>query len=192
VNCAETSEPIDLPFGLIVDSGGPKETRVQWYSPDGANVHNFNSICQVAPMYPATLCRELCKTAEPIYLPFELWTRNSTSSVIFARWRRCAHMGGHIGTAWRIKFEPSVCSGDAVLCQITITTNAQVTASKNSIAVETPHNASVDCYAVVTCAIIACNALQFLYAIIAGFQRVRKYSWGQSVAANDSVWWNHV
>jgi len=27
----------------------------------GANVHNFNCIHQVAPVYPMTLCRELCK-----------------------------------------------------------------------------------------------------------------------------------
>jgi len=27
----------------------------------------------------------------------------STSSVVFARWRHCAHMGGHIGDTWRIR-----------------------------------------------------------------------------------------
>jgi len=41
--------------------------------------------------------------------------------------------------------------------------------------------------------VIACNALQFLHAIIAGVQTCWKiFIWGKSVAANDSVWWNHV
>jgi len=30
------------------------------------------------------------------------WTEGSTSSVIFSRWRKCAHMGGHIGATWRV------------------------------------------------------------------------------------------
>jgi len=64
-------------------------------------------------MYPTTLCRELCKkTAEPIIygLGCELdWAEGSTSSIIFARWRQCAHMEGHIGATWRIRLNrPSV------------------------------------------------------------------------------------
>jgi len=31
------------------------------------------------------------------------WTEGSTSSVVFARWRQCSHMGGHISAAWRIR-----------------------------------------------------------------------------------------
>jgi len=31
------------------------------------------------------------------------WAEGSTSSVVFARWRQCAHMGRDIGTAWRIR-----------------------------------------------------------------------------------------
>ena len=39
MSCAETAEPIDLPFELwLVDPGGPKEAQVQSYSPGGANV----------------------------------------------------------------------------------------------------------------------------------------------------------
>jgi len=42
------------------------------------------------------------ETAEPIDLPFGLWsstrrTEGSTNSIVFARWRQYAHMGGHIG-----------------------------------------------------------------------------------------------
>jgi len=66
VSCAETAEPIDLPFGLW--------TRVCWRK------HKFNCIRQVAPMCPP------------------LW----------AHWRHLANT-----------IEPSICGGDAVLCQIT-------------------------------------------------------------------------
>ena len=31
------------------------------------------------------------------------WAEASTSSIVFARWRQCSHMGGHIGTTWRIR-----------------------------------------------------------------------------------------
>jgi len=44
-----------------VDLGGAKEAQIQWNSAGGTTVHNFNCIWQVAPMYPMTLCRELCK-----------------------------------------------------------------------------------------------------------------------------------
>jgi len=47
MSCAETAEAIDLPYGLW--------TRV------GRRKHKFNHICQVAPMYPTTLCSELYK-----------------------------------------------------------------------------------------------------------------------------------
>jgi len=50
------------------------------------------------------------KTAEPIDLLFGLWlfglwtpvSEGSTSSIVFARWRQCALMGGFIGATWRI------------------------------------------------------------------------------------------
>jgi len=49
------------------------------------------------------------KTAKPIHLPFRLWTRlkwakGCTSAIVFARWRQCALMEGHV----------------AVTCQITL------------------------------------------------------------------------
>jgi len=45
--------------------------------------------------------------AKPVDLPFGLWTQvgqRKHSSVIFARWRQGAHMGGHIGATWRVLF----------------------------------------------------------------------------------------
>jgi len=32
------------------------------------------------------------------------WAKGSTSSIVFARWRHCAHMWGHIGATWRMRF----------------------------------------------------------------------------------------
>jgi len=49
MSCAETAEPIDSPFGMWTSVGQRK--------------HKFNRIHQVAPMYPMTLCRELCKNS---------------------------------------------------------------------------------------------------------------------------------
>jgi len=31
------------------------------------------------------------------------WAKGSTNSITFARWRQCAHMGGHIDATWRIR-----------------------------------------------------------------------------------------
>jgi len=57
----------------------------------------------------------------------------STCLIVFAGWRQCAYMGGHVVATWQHgrahwchlanMTEPSVCGGDAVLCQITLTTS---------------------------------------------------------------------
>jgi len=73
MSCAETAELIHLPFGLC--------TRV------GRRKHEFNCICQMAPMCAISIvfarwCQRTwrhsavscAKTAEPIDLPFGLWT----------------------------------------------------------------------------------------------------------------------
>jgi len=72
--------------------------QFQSYSPGGANVLDD------------ALPWAVKKTAEPIDLPFGLWTRvdrKSTSSIIFARWSHCVHMGQHIGATWRIRLNRS-------------------------------------------------------------------------------------
>jgi len=46
------------------------------------------------------------ETAEPIELPFGLWTpvgRRKQSFIVFATWRQCAHIVGHTGGTWRIR-----------------------------------------------------------------------------------------
>jgi len=47
------------------------------------------------------------KTAEPIDLPFGLWTRVGPRKHKFNRVRRHALMGGHIGAIWRIRLNHS-------------------------------------------------------------------------------------
>ena len=45
------------------------------------------------------------KTAEPIHLPFWLWIERAegcTNSIVFARWRQCALVRGHIAVTCRI------------------------------------------------------------------------------------------
>jgi len=77
--------------------------------------------CKVYILF-AVSCAE---TAELIDVSFGLWTRVSRKKhklVIFARWRQRAHMGGHVRRHLANTTEPSICGGDAVLCQITLTT----------------------------------------------------------------------
>jgi len=106
MSCAKTAELIDLPFGL-------------WTLVDQRK-HAFNR--QVAPMCLTTICHELCKnglTDRFFCLDCGLgWVEGHTSSIVFARWCQCALMGGHIASTTEL----SICSGDATLCQITLTT----------------------------------------------------------------------
>jgi len=65
------------------------------------------------------------KTAEPVDLPFWLWTRVSRRKHKFNRIRQVAPMCPHGMAHWRHvvnTIEPSVCGDDAVLRQITLTT----------------------------------------------------------------------
>jgi len=65
------------------------------------------------------------ETAEPIDLPFELWTRVDRRKHKFNRIRQVTPMCLHGRAHWRHltnTTEPYVCGGDVVLCQITLTT----------------------------------------------------------------------
>jgi len=76
-----------------VDSGRLKEAQVQPYSPGGDNV----------PDDTAVICT---KMAQPIDLPLGSrlwWDEGSTSSIVFASWRQCALVGGHIDPTWRLR-----------------------------------------------------------------------------------------
>ena len=63
--------------------------------------------------------------AEPVDLPFGLWTQVGTRKHKFNRIRQVAPMCPNGKARWRHlanTIELSVCSGDAALCQITLTT----------------------------------------------------------------------
>jgi len=100
-----------------VDSGGPKEAQVQSYSPNGANVHKFSRISQVAPVCMMTLCHELCKNG---------WSDQFAVWVVDSGGPKKAQVQSYspAGTLAQPAntFEPSVCCGDSALCQITLTT----------------------------------------------------------------------
>ena len=58
--------------------------------------------------------------AEPINLLFELWTRVGRRKHKFDRIRQVARSNGSAHWCYLANtIEPSVCGGDAVLCQIT-------------------------------------------------------------------------
>jgi len=65
------------------------------------------------------------KMAEPIDLPFGLWTRVGRRKHKFSRIHQVAPMCPHGRAHWchlANTIKPSVCGGDAALCQITLTT----------------------------------------------------------------------
>ena len=65
------------------------------------------------------------ETAQPIDLPFGLWTQVGRRKHKFSLIRQMAPMCPHGRAHWRHlanTVEPSVCCGDVVLCQITLTT----------------------------------------------------------------------
>jgi len=88
-------EPIEVPFGLWTQEGSRKHVL------HGAQIPHTNG-----QLLGERACRgharrhsavSSTKTAEPIDLPFWLWTRAgqcSTSSIAFAL------MGGHVGAIW--------------------------------------------------------------------------------------------
>jgi len=65
-----------------------------------AQVHNFSRIHPVAPMYQKRLNWSICRLSCGLG-----WAEGSTTSIVFASWRHCAHMGGRIGATWRIELK---------------------------------------------------------------------------------------
>jgi len=105
-----TSEPFkngwtDQDAIWVEDLGGPREPCIRWGGPDTPiRRHNFGgkkSPFKYRDFLPWAVHewpnRSTC------HLNCELgWAEGSTSSIVFAKWRQCAHMGGHIGTTWWI------------------------------------------------------------------------------------------
>ena len=104
---AKTAEAIEMPFGLrtrvgsrnhVLDQGPLFPWDVAILMGKGA------SHCKVQ-RHSAVIC---AKTAEPIDVPFGLWTRIGRKKYKFNRIRQvalCARMGWHSDTTWRIRLD---------------------------------------------------------------------------------------
>jgi len=62
------------------------------------------------------------ETAEPIDLPFGLWTRVGQRKRIFNRICQVEPVCPHGTAHWRHPMNTIICGDDAVLCRITLTT----------------------------------------------------------------------
>ena len=88
--------------------------QFQWYSPGGAIVPSYQRHCD-----------ECAKMAEPIDLPFGLWTQVGRKKHKFNRIHQVAQKCPHGRAHWHHlanMIETSVFGGDAVLCQTTLIT----------------------------------------------------------------------
>jgi len=125
VTCVKTAEPIVMPFGLSARSGsrnheldgGPDRPQ------KGAILGERVAHCEVYRL-SAMSCTEM---AELIDLPFRLWTRVGWRKHKFNCICQVAPMCPPIWAHWHhlantTTGKPSICGGDAVLCQITFTT----------------------------------------------------------------------
>ena len=96
-----------MPFGLWAQNG-PRNHDVQIPHEKGQFLGKGSPIVKYKDFLPwvvqKRLNRSICRLGCGVG-----WAEKSTSSIIFARWRQCAHMEGHIGATWRIRFNrPSV------------------------------------------------------------------------------------
>jgi len=92
--------------------GGTRGT-ITWGQDPLMGRGNYSKRKEHTPTCPTTLCHELCKMAEPIEMPFGLrtWVGRRKHVLHGAHWCHLANTT-----------ETSVCSGNAALCQITLTT----------------------------------------------------------------------
>ena len=131
VICAKTAEPIEMTFGLYIDSGGPKEACIR-RGPDPPCEKAVTEERTYHVRHARRHCTMSCaKMAEPIDLPFGLWTGVGGKKHKFNGIRQVASMCHHVMTHWcgmahwrqlANTIEPSVCGGDATLCQIALIT----------------------------------------------------------------------
>jgi len=124
VTCEKTAEPIVMPFELSARFGSrnheldmgvhiPHEKGQCWGK--GLPMVKYRDFLPWAVQ--KRLIRSICRLGCGLG-----WAEGSTSSIVFARWRQCAlPMWAHCRHLTNT-IEPSVCGGDAVSCQITLTT----------------------------------------------------------------------
>ena len=95
--------PIEMPFGLWARMG-PKNHVLNGSSDrhgKGQFLGKASPTVKYRDFLPCAvqkrLNRSICRLGSGLR-----WAEGSTSSIIFARWRQCAQMGGQIGANWRI------------------------------------------------------------------------------------------
>jgi len=125
VTCAKTAEPIVMPFGLWAQNcPRNRELDLDWVQIPHENGQFWMErvthckVCGLSAVSSADI-------AEPIDLQFGLWSRVVRRKHEFNHIRQVAPMCQHGRAHCRHlanTTEPSVCGGDAVLCQITSTT----------------------------------------------------------------------
>jgi len=106
VSLAKTAEPIEMPFGLRTWVG-PGNHVLEW-GPDPpmgrGNFEGGNGLPTVK--YRDFLSWVLQKRVDRIKHKFNHIRKVApmcTISFVFARWRQCAHIEGHIVATWRIR-----------------------------------------------------------------------------------------
>jgi len=115
---------------LVMDSGGPKEACIRWGQdpPCEGAILRGKRTCLHMPYDTLPWAVQKWLNQSIYCLGCGGWAKGSTSTIVFTRWRQCALTGRHIGAMrahWRHlanMIEPSVCSGNVALCQITVTT----------------------------------------------------------------------
>jgi len=93
VNCAKTA---DRDTVWVMDSGGPNEACSIWTHIPYAKRQLLGE--RTCPGMPDDTLPSVCR----LVCAFE-WAEGSTSSIVFARWRQCALVGGHIDATERIR-----------------------------------------------------------------------------------------
>jgi len=104
VSCAETDEPIDLLFWVWIRVANRSTSSIV-----------FARWCQCAQWHSTATS---AKMAEPVHLPFGLWTQVGRRKHKFSHIRQVAPICPHWRTHWlhlANTTEPSVCSGDVKL-----------------------------------------------------------------------------
>ena len=113
MSCAQAAEPFDVPLGKLsgMDPGNNALDGVR--SP--MQMGNFEGEkAQLIVEYRDSLMSAVHKLAEPIEMSFGMWTRVDNGSIIMLDGTaHCRYLANTI--------EPSMCGGDAVLCQLTLT-----------------------------------------------------------------------
>ena len=103
---AKTAEPMELPFGLRTRVA---QRTMYWMGvkiPPSKGESFWERRFHCRPKYREFLLRVVQERSNRVICHLYCglgWAEGSTSSIVFARWRQCSHMGRHIGATSRIR-----------------------------------------------------------------------------------------